>query len=123
MIQFYLLSVLCNAAAGYTLISGKEPQNSFQLILGVLTAITGIFKLLSAVQGDVPVIGDIVPAGVGLIAGTALLLGYYRNVSSLEPAPEPSLLELFLDGYKKPIGFSAIAAAILHFLFPQALFF
>lgn len=118
--QFYFLSVLCNAAAGYSLISDRKQNDAFRLAIGILTIVSGVFKLLSAIQGDVPVLGDIIPAIIGFAAGSVLVLEYYRKTSTLEPSM-PSLLELFLNNYKKQIGFLAITAAVLHFLFPQVL--
>jgi hypothetical protein len=130
MIQFYLLSVLCNAAAGYMLIRGtgdtKDRKDSAEpavqkvpldLILGLMTGVTGIFKILSAIEGDAPVIGDIIPAGLGIAAGGGILFEYYRKTAALPS--EPSLWELFFNRYKRRIGFLACAAAVLHFLFPR----
>ncbi|MDR2535504.1 MAG: hypothetical protein LBD29_05660 [Treponema sp.] len=135
MIQFYFLSILCNATAGYILISDREQgdknaidtdptisakQDTFRLVLGILTMITGLFKLLSVIQGDLPVVGDIIPALLGFGSGSVLLVKYYRKNTTFEPKTF-SLFELFLDRYKKQIGYLAVGAAILHFLFPQAL--
>jgi uncharacterized membrane-anchored protein len=138
MIQFYFLSILFNAVSGYVLgIEQKEDSSlggsletglrfsfrndTFRLILGVLTMITGLLKLLSATQGDVQVIGDLVPAVVGFGAGFALLFEYYNNRSALN-SEKTEKLARFLDHNKKWIGFLALASAALHFLFPSVLF-
>ena len=134
MVQFYFLSILCNAVAGYILTSETKsdenveiginfsPNNeTFKLILGVLTVITGLFKLLAPVQGSVPLVGDLIPALFGFISGFFLLFKYYQKHTSLESA-NASILDLFLTRYKKQIGFFTIISAILHFLFPEALF-
>ncbi|MDR2483814.1 MAG: hypothetical protein LBD55_00270 [Treponema sp.] len=135
MIQFYFLSVLCNALAGYMLISTDEKSgigameahlkispgdDTFRLVLGIVAIITGFFKLLSVIQGDIPVVGDLIPAVFGFASGSILVFAYYRKTSTID-SDTHTLLELFLAYHKKRIGFLAIGAAILHFLFPQAL--
>jgi hypothetical protein len=134
MIQFYFLSILLNGVSGYVLGFGEnEPvpeiennlrfslNNSvFRLILGILTAITGLLKLLSPTEGDIPVVGDFVPAILGLAAGFALLFGYYRERSTVE-SEQINRLDETIGRYKKWLGFVLLVSAALHFLFPQAL--
>ncbi|MDR1618980.1 MAG: hypothetical protein LBS06_08070, partial [Treponema sp.] len=98
MIQFYFLSILFNLVSGYLLVTDrpeaeesvesslKFPVNSgtLKLILGILTALTGLLKLLSSVEGDVPVAGDLLPALTGMVAGVVLVFSYYREQSTLE---------------------------------------
>ncbi|MDR1373714.1 MAG: hypothetical protein LBJ24_01945 [Treponema sp.] len=131
MIQIYFLSIFLNALAGYVLVIGGEEERTdsetqfrfsinngtFRLILGVLTAITGLLKLLSPVQGDVPVAGDLFSALAGLAAGLILLFDFYRSRSSLVPERLEKAGDFLLQG-RKWIGFAVIAAAILHFMFP-----
>ncbi|MDR3338030.1 MAG: hypothetical protein LBT16_12590 [Treponema sp.] len=142
MIQFYLLSILFNAIAGFLLVSesagdtesgeglsadfgnSKVPvflkNESFRLILGVLTAVMGLLKILSATQGDIPVIGDIIPAVTGLVAGFILIFEFYHDHSVLEEGRSAGIGS-FLLAHKKVAGFAALAAAALHFLFPAVL--
>ena len=133
MIQFYFLSVLCNAVAGYLLFRNetndwdfeaglKLSANSdvFRLVFGILTIITGLFKLLSPVPGSVPVLGDFIPAIFGFISGFVILFEYYKKTATII-SDNTALLELFLTRYKKQIGFFCIVSAVLHFLFPQSL--
>ena len=122
MIQFYLLSVVMNVAAGLVLIFTKEvPEDAaqasaaglsfletknFRLALGVLSAFVGIIKLLSVVQGDVPVLGDLVPA----VAGSTV------------PVTMPSFFEtLFVSG-RKYVGIACVAVGTVHFILPRVLF-
>ncbi|MDR2068766.1 MAG: hypothetical protein LBP71_02740 [Spirochaetaceae bacterium] len=133
MIQFYFLSIVFNAAAGYCLITAGEEgtmepslrsslQNeTFHLILGILATVTGLLKLLSAVQGDVPVLGDLLPALVGFATGFILLFDYYRSRTTIVSALSERL-EGLLSKNKKWIGFLSLAVAGLHFLFPTVLF-
>ena len=116
MLQFYFLSVLLNALTGFVLlfvdrddpdavIEGTMPavlqDETFRLVLGILTCITGFFKLLSAVRGDIPVIGDLIPAFAGLIGGFTLLYDFYKQRSTdeedtLQPDVNKIVRELFL---------------------------
>jgi uncharacterized membrane-anchored protein len=135
MIQFYFLSVLFNAAAGYVLVMEEKDRDegiktgsyfsldndTVRLILGILTLVSGLLKLLSVIQGDIPVIGDLLPAVMGLLAGFILIFEYYHTKTELE-VKNSEILERILLKNKKWIGFVAIASAILHFLFPSVLF-
>ncbi|MDR1175720.1 MAG: hypothetical protein LBK83_09675 [Treponema sp.] len=136
MIQFYFLSIICNGAAGFLLttdrVSAAESiedsqklslgSETFRLVLGVLTSLSGILKLLSPVQGEVPVIGDIIPALAGLAAGFSLLFEYYRRTSTLQ-SRKTEELENFIGKNKKWIGIAALISAVLHFLIPQVTLF
>jgi hypothetical protein len=133
MVQFYFLSILLNGLTGCILsFGGDEPEetikaslgfslnnNTFRLILGILISITGLFKLLSPT--DIPVIGDLLPALLGLAAGFILFFGYYRAQSTVE-SEKTAKFEEAIRRYKKWLGFALLASAALHFLFPQALF-
>jgi len=133
MLQFYFLSVLLNALAGYILISGDdvgvlEFKSSFslkdetlRLVTGILSVVTGLLKILSPVEGDVPVVGDLVPAITGFLAGFVLIFEYYRGRTSLEITANVDRIDRILVSNKKIIGVAAIIAAGLHFLFPKVL--
>jgi hypothetical protein len=135
MVQFYFLSILLNGLSGYILGFGAdEPDASietsikpslnndtFRLILGILTAVTGLLKLLSPTEGDIPVIGDLIPAVLGLGAGFILIFGYYRERSTVESESVNRVAEV-LARHKKWMGFIFLISAALHFLFPKALF-
>jgi hypothetical protein len=134
MIQFYFLSILFNAIAGYALALDPDARPSsldgirvilldetFRLVTGVMTVATGFFKLLSAVRGDIPVVGDLYPSLAGLASGFALIFEYYRTRSAL--ATEVSeRLELVFIKNRKWVGYAALVAAVTHFLFPTVLF-
>jgi hypothetical protein len=135
MIQLYFLSILLNGLTGYILGFGADdPDDSieagvrpslnndtFRLILGILAAVTGLLKLLSPTEGDIPVIGDLIPALLGLGAGFILMFGYYRERSTVDSEQVNRLAEV-LERHKKWMGFVLLASAALHFLFPKALF-
>jgi hypothetical protein len=134
MIQFYFLSIVLNALAGYILAFGTDIDDieveskiripvhteTFRLVLGIVTILVGLLKILSAIQGDVPVIGDLIPALVGFLAGFILIFEYYRSRSAIDSEHTEKIEQLLINN-KKWIGFFAIAAAALHFLFPTVL--
>ena len=139
MLQFYFLSVLMNALAGYMIFFGDSSDSNgvmefkcgfsvksetFRLVVGILTAFTGLFKLLSRIEGDLLLIGDIVPAAAGLLCGLILIFEYYgkRSGDSEQEGIEHGKTEHgFLTANKKLIGAAAMLAAVLHFLFPTVL--
>ncbi len=136
MLQFYFLSILLNMVTGFILVwadgddanrefSVHMPQivydETFRFILGIFTAITGFFKLLTAIQGDVPVIGDLLPALVGLIGGFTLVYEYYRARSTADEDSLPVILQKIVCS-KRYVGMACLGAAGLHFLFPNVLF-
>jgi hypothetical protein len=135
MIQFYFLSIFFNVLAGYLLVSGDEGEaleirpgfslfslkdETFKFVLGILSALTGLFKILSPVEGDLPVLGDFVPALSGFAAGFVLVFEYYKNRAVLTGENSETLSQTLIRN-KKIVGFIALIAAILHFLFPRAL--
>ena len=132
MLQFYFLSVLLNALAGYLLFfedggaldfksAIPVSDETFKFVTGILSAFTGLFKLLSPIQGDVPLIGDIVPAITGVLCGFILIFEYYSRRNSVDDMNQAKIINGVLAGNKKIIGIAALAAAVLHFLFPTVL--
>jgi hypothetical protein len=135
MIQFYFLSILFNGLSGYALTRDTDDDagaldtgfrfslsnETCRLILGAATILMGLLKLLSSVRGDVPVIGDLIPALAGFLAGFILVFEYYRSHSSLEPEHTEKIEQLLLHN-KKWAGCFALAAAAIHFLLPSVLF-
>ena len=95
-------------------------NGNFRLVLGVLTVLTGLMKILSVFRNDVPVIGDLIPALASLLAGASMLIEYYLVSSSLENNLPENVNRLFIEG-RKYIGYFAIIAGVLHFIFPQVL--
>ncbi len=136
MLQFYFLSILLNAVTGLVLLfadssrreemeSRKIPEiaydETFRLVLGILTSIVGFFKLLTVVRGDVPIVGDLFPAVAGMAAGFMLLHDYYKNRSAVSDDTVPSMVQRLVAG-RRYIGIIALVSAAAHFLFPTVLF-
>jgi hypothetical protein len=96
-----------------------------------VAAAVGFLKLLlRPTPGDVRVIGDLVPALVGLALGASLLLHVSREkLGTWAEPPGPSAkplaglgwLEKTLLAYRMPLGALGVVTAVLHFLVPGAL--
>jgi len=132
MLQLYFLSILCNGLAGFLFVYGDALDDGsksspfgggFRLVVGILSGVTGLLKLLAPVQ--VVVLGDLLPATAGIVAGFMLVYSFaFRRGPDSEAGGEGRMERIgdALLKYKKPIGFACIAVAVLHFLFPEALF-
>ena len=143
MIQIYFLSILFNLIAGFALISegDKESEGTritrfgisfsnpgdkrFRLILGTLTMAAGVLKLLSPIQGNIIILGDLLPAAAGIVSGFILIFENNSNKTDLDdtdPEEKKESLSLVIFKNKKAMGFAAIAAAALHFVFSGIIF-
>ena len=130
MVQFYFLSVVLNAVAGYLFLSGDDEgllelkggfslkNQTFRLVLGVLLMVTGVIKIFSPLQG-IPIIGDLVPGFISIVSSFILIFEYYRNRTTLESTEHTEKVNLLLLGNKRIIGIAALVGAALHFLFPR----
>lgn len=96
-------------------------DKTFRLVVGILSSLTGLMKLLSPIQYDIPVIGDLIPALSGLAAGAFLLLDWYQENGSV-PLVLPEPVQNLYDGGRKYLGVFCGIAAVLHFIFPTVLF-
>ncbi|MBO5123756.1 MAG: hypothetical protein J6C11_01380 [Spirochaetaceae bacterium] len=146
MLQFYFLSILLNLVTGLVLFCetdraqddfsfSSEPEETssgnpildlmesknFKLVLGVLSVLVGLLKLLSVVQDGVPVVGDLLPAVAGLVGGFCVLLQFYMETNSIDYAPNGLIQKLFVDS-RRTIGICCLVVATLHFVFPRAIF-
>lgn len=135
MVQFYFLSIITNLLGGLVLsldyleqkfskltrLRDIAANTGFQLILGILTVIFGILKILSVTSGDIPVVGDLLPALSGIAVGVTLLFSYYKMKSTVTTETVEKLDSVFFKN-KSIIGIAGIVIAILHFLMPRVLF-
>ena len=96
-------------------------DKTLQLVVGILSALTGLMKLLSPIQYDIAIIGDLIPSLAGLAAGAVLLLDWYQERSEVELALPESIQGIY-EGGRKYLGIFCIIAAVLHFIFPRLLF-
>lgn len=136
MLQFYLLAVLFCVFNGFLLIKksdksillkdekdcskGSVPVN--EMFLGVLSVITGIMKIFLVAGSSILFLGDFFPFVFCVLSGTALIIDYYNRTSSVEVILKPFVKLLFVTG-KKYLGIFSVVFGILHFLFPNAMFF
>ncbi|MDR2093891.1 MAG: hypothetical protein LBP76_00005 [Treponema sp.] len=134
MVQFYFLSILFNAVTGLLLLNGSDEDEifegniltsvsneSFKFILGILSIVMGVLKLLSS-MGETPFFGDLVPALTGFLGGFILCFEYYKTHTTLETTSLNTIDIIFIKN-KKLFGILSLAAAAIHFLFPTWLFF
>jgi len=135
MVQFYLLSILMNIVAGYSLVSHEtQPKGTkfdgireflkdgtIRLVLGILCSTVGFFKLLTVMRGDIPVVGDLVPSLAGMAAGFTLLLEFYRGNSNVTTDTLEKLDAIFVAN-KRIVGIVSIVSGFVHFLFANVLF-
>jgi len=132
-VQLYLLSIILNGLIGFFLVfedaiernsTGKSFRSSwgFRLVLGILAAIMGILKLLLPMTKPA-ILGDLLPALAGIVAGYVLIFGFYRDnsVKSETGGKLDKLGDTFLNN-KKIVGIALLIVTLLHFLFPTALF-
>ena len=131
MIQLYVLSILCNALAGYVLFAGREGDTeknlfllnnpTFNLALGILSLVTGILKLLSPIPSSIDAVrgvlifGDFIPAVAGIAAGLTLIFGIYRQGTS-SGGGKLDQIGLSLLAFRMPIALGLFASALLHFI-------
>jgi hypothetical protein len=132
VVQLYFLSIVFNALSGFALLTGDDEEGGSgidflffknpvtSLVLGVVTILIGVLKLLTVLPGDIPILGDIVPAGASFASGAALLYAYYKSVTPTAPSLPPHPFPVFLTN-RKIVGIVSVVAAVLHFLFPTAL--
>ena len=138
MIQFYFLSIVLNLVGGYALCADlpfPKPgsfdgvriflfDRSVRLVLGILMAVTGVFKLFNAIRGDLPVVGDFLPATAGIAGGIALLVELYNrpDVNPSGAERKPGRAERLFMQNKSVIGIAAMITGVVHFAFTMVLF-
>ena len=123
MLQFYFLSVFFNLIAGFVLVNDKKEilnlavlrDKTFRIVLGAVCAVTGVIKLFVVVHTNAVIVGDLLPAVAGMIAGLCLVIQ-----DNQEKLPE-WFNRIFMTN-KLIVGFVCLGIALLHFVFPGALF-
>lgn len=93
----------------------------FRLVIGILSGLVGVLKLLSPIQFDIAIVGDLIPALAGIAACLSLFVEYYQNNSNVEISLPENLNAIFVEG-RKYLGIFCIIAGVLHFIFPRVLF-
>ncbi|MBQ1643186.1 MAG: hypothetical protein II103_01505 [Treponema sp.] len=91
----------------------------FRLVIGVLAVFIGFMKILSVFSGDLPIIGDFLPAFAGILGGASMLIEYFESSSDSIYIPD-NIQTIFIDS-RKYIGVICVAAGVLHFVFPKVI--
>lgn len=127
-LQFYFLAVLFNFLAGLILCSEyiKEKIPAFtgliqfldsketKFVIGVITLIAGIFKLI--VPLGIVIIGDFIPAVASVGLGLALLMDFFKESTTINSDTIEKLDSLLLSN-KNRIGGLGLLIAVIHFFF------
>ncbi len=136
MVQFYFLAVCLNIIGGFIVAAPyfeeKMPflgsvkqalvgKQSGRVIFVLLLLFTGVFKILSVMKGDVPVVGDILPALSLFVLALTLTVEFFSEKSSVEGTMIHKL-EGVLVKNSQVIGVTAFIIGVLHFIFPGVLF-
>lgn len=132
MIQIYFLSIVANLLSGLVLsaehYSTKFPgfvavkdffngKPGLRVTIGIVAFLTGFLKLLTVTKGDVPVVGDLLPALSGLLLGVGVLFDRYKERSNVSSRALETADKLILR-HKSIYGSVGIIVALLHFLLP-----
>ena len=131
MIQFYALSIFVNIFTGLLLsedgksekagimmkISELLQDKGTKFVLGLFAVLIGFFKILTPIQGDVPVIGDLFPALSGLAMGAVLLVDFFKTSPDVS-SETIEKVDSVIARNGKYIGIVGILSGILHFLVP-----
>lgn len=96
-------------------------NKTFCFICGILSVIISVIKLFVVYHNgdkgcDIPVVGDLLPAVIGIIGGATILFDHYSD--KVEDFEIPDIVQnLFLNN-KRYLGCVCIIVAVLHFILP-----
>lgn len=136
MVQFYLLLIVSNVLASLEVLADKpneklpvlqefrgflDKRRASRLILGLSAGISGLLKFISVTSGDVVVVGDLLPALVGIFLGLISYTGFFKQRSEVLPGLMDKLDKIRAK-WGKAIGYGGLLITLLHFLFPGVLF-
>ncbi len=132
MIQVYFLLILANVLVGLILgapafKSHFSPDmvrilenRSFQRMVGLIAALVGFLGLIAVLPGDLPILGNLLPSLSAMGIGFAVFLGPPEEDSNL-----PAWIRVgheFIYHYSGVFSIGCFVSALLHFIFPSALF-
>jgi hypothetical protein len=131
MLQLYFLSIAFNLTAGYSLasdaIAKKIPRlgvlgellalRRARLAIGLSVLIVGFITLFVPVGGTL-ILGDLIPSGIGMGMGIALLFEVFRQEATF-PSESAEKTDRSHLAYRTTLGLLGIAVAILHFFLPE----
>lgn len=132
MIQVYFLLILANVLIGLILgvpafknalsseLVNILENRSFQRMVGLIAVLVGFLGLIVVLPGDLPILGNLLPALSAMAVGLAVFVGPPGEESSL-PA-WARLVHEFVYQYSGVFSIACLVFALLHFIFPSALF-
>lgn len=135
MVQFYFLSIFVNFIGGL-LLAGETINKQFTkldtlqelfkaptylMTFSIVAVVTGVFKIISVYNGDIPVIGDLLPAVISILIAIFLFFSYQKNKTG-EIKSSFEKTDSLIQKYRNILGIAAITISLLHFFFPGVLF-
>jgi hypothetical protein len=131
MLQVFFLSIASNLIAGFALafdaISKRIPRlavlsdllnsRKSRLSTGLSVLIAGFITLFVPAGGSL-ILGDLIPSGVGIVMGIALLFEVFRQ-DAMFPSESAEKSERPAFAYRTTLGLLGIAIAVLHFFLPE----
>ena len=136
MFQLYLLTVLTNILAGLALAGvflserferfGEYTDfmsNSwYRVILGAISLLVAVINFFPAYEGDIAILGELLPSLAGLATGI-LLLAEFVNSRRTEDANKTveiaEKVETFSGPYLTVVGIASVIIGILHAVLPK----
>lgn len=132
MVQIYFLVVLCNLLMGviltrdfldskidnFSIFNQILSSEILQVTTGCIGTIVGILALFLRYNGNMIILGDLIPALVSIIAGVTLFIEYIAN----EENNNSSMVNFFKNTFIKNrlvLGFLAMIVGIIHFIAPS----
>ncbi len=136
--QVYLLTVLTTILTGLALASDFLTQrferyseytdfmeNSvYRIILGALTILVGVINLFPNYEGNVAVLGDLLPSLMGIAGGVLLIAGFLskeKREEARKAAEIAEKVEQFSKPYLAVVGISSVLIGILHAILPKVI--
>ena len=131
MFQLYLFTVLSTVLAGLALASGFMSKRFerfseytdfmanavYRVILAGVSILVGIINLFPSYDGDLAIIGDLLPSLAGIITGILLVAEFITDRKGEERDKAAELaekVESFSGPYLTIVGLSSVVIGILH---------
>lgn len=136
MFQLYLLTVLSTILAGLVL-AGDFLSRRFmrfteffefmdnaiyRIVLGIVSILIGLINLFPNFDGDIVILGNLLPTLTGLISGVILIASFITAQKDNNESTVASIadkVDHFSSPYLTVVGIASICAGILHAIFPR----
>ncbi|PIE04797.1 MAG: hypothetical protein CSA76_02330 [Spirochaetales bacterium] len=136
--QIYLLTVLTTILAGLAL-AGEFLTKRFEryseytdfmanpvyrILLGAMTILIGIINLFPNYEGNVLILGDLLPSLIGIAGGILLIAEFLSKQKETEVKKAAELaekVEKFSSPYLTIVGISSVLIGILHAILPKVI--